>query len=331
MRALPATATEDADWDALLESTGAPHVLQSKEWAAVKASGGWRARRFVLRDDDGVAGAAQVLLRDLAAGLRYAYAPRGPLLRDLPRIGEAAAALAASLRGSGAVALLLDPEIPRALSGTLAGAGAVPAPPVQPRRTLVVDLAPDPARLLAQMRRKTRQYIRKAERDGVLTEESDDIAAFYAIEEEVARRSAFGIHEPAYYEAIWTTLGRRGRAHLFFARVGATRVATLLVLRFAGHAWEMFGGSTGAFAERRPFYLLKWRAMLRLRQLGVRSYDMWGLADTARGDDPLAGVEHFKLGFGGEQREYVGAWELPLRRALFPLWRLAARLLPVAG
>lgn len=329
MRAFPAAPAEEEEWDDLVASMPHPHVLQARGWATVKEAGVWRARRFALRDDSGeIGGIAQVLIRNVAPGMRYAYAPRGPLVRQDERVGEATRALASALRGSGAVAVLVDPELPPECAAALQRAGGRVAAPVQPRRTLVVDLAAETGDLLAAMRRKTRQYIRKAERDGVATEERDDIEAFYEIERIVAERNCFAIHERAYFESLWRTFAPEGRAHLFFASVASRRVATLLVLRLGAFAWEMFGGPSGEFAEMRPFYLLKWRAMLRLRQLGVRSYDMWGLADSPRADDPLAGVENFKLGFGGDQWEYVGAWEFPVNRVLFPLWRLAARLRP---
>jgi lipid II:glycine glycyltransferase (peptidoglycan interpeptide bridge formation enzyme) len=333
MRARPASPSEDTQWDPLVESCGGPHILQSRGWAAVKEQGGWRARRFVLEENGEISGVAQALLRDLPLGQRYAYAPRGPLLRDVARLPEAARAVAAALRDSGAFLLLFDPEVPDgAAANALERAGLVRASSrVQPARTLVVDISREPDSLLGEMRRKTRQYIRKAERDGVATEEGDDIAEFYRIERVVAERNRFGLHERGYFEAIWRVFQPQGRAHLFFARLGEERIATLLVLRWADRAWEMFGGWTGEHPEARPFYLLKWRAMLRLRQLGVRSYDMWGLAETARSDDPMAGVENFKLGFGGEQRAYVGAWEVPVKPLLYPMWRVVSRLRPATA
>jgi lipid II:glycine glycyltransferase (peptidoglycan interpeptide bridge formation enzyme) len=36
-------------------------------------------------------------------------------------------------------------------------------------------------------------------------------------------------------------------------------------------------------------------------------------------------VENFKLGFGGEIAEWIGALEVPVRPMLYPLWQLAAR------
>jgi lipid II:glycine glycyltransferase (peptidoglycan interpeptide bridge formation enzyme) len=50
---------------------------------------------------------------------------------------------------------------------------------------------------------------------------------------------------------------------------------------------------------------------------------MYGLAEGA--DDPLAGVENFKLGFGGDVATWIGALETPVRPMLYPLWQLGAR------
>ena len=334
LRARPASPEEDARWDELVESTGRPHVLQSRDWAEVKRPGGWDNRRIVVERKGDIVAVAQVLLKDIALGQRYAYAPRGPLVRDPAQLGEVALAVARSLAGGHAAALLFDPELPEdeRVAESLRRAGCLPGRfPVQPRRTLVLDISRDPEALLGEMRKKTRQYIRKAERDGVDTEESDDIAGFYEVQRAVATRVGFGIHDRAYFETLWRVLAPQQRAHLFFARLDGKRIAALLALRWGGCAWEMFGGPTGERAETRPFYLLKWRAMLRLRQLGVRSYDMWGLAESGKDDDPLSGVENFKLGFGGEPRAYIGAWEAPVREALFLLWRFASRVLPIAS
>src|SRR5439155_17754511 len=128
-------------------------------------------------------------------------------------------AIARALANDRAAALLRDPELPGAhrVPDYLRRAGSLPGRfPVHPRRTLVPDISRDPDALLGEMRKKTRQYIRKAERDGVNTEESDDIGAFYDVQRTVAARVGFGIHDRAYFDTLWRTLAPMGRAHLFF-------------------------------------------------------------------------------------------------------------------
>jgi lipid II:glycine glycyltransferase (peptidoglycan interpeptide bridge formation enzyme) len=264
-----------------------------------------------------------VLLKPLPLGLSVAYAPRGPLVAP-ERLADAIAALRHALASERCASLLCDPEAaddPQ-IRASLARAGVRASPVfVQPRRTLLMDLSKGDDELFGAMRKKTRQYIHKAERAGVVTEEKRDLDRFMRILSAVGQRDHFAIRSRDYFEKLLAAFG--DRALLMFARVGDEDAGAMLLVRMADRAWELYGGWSGAHAEARPFYLLKWRAMLRMRQLGVRRYDMYGLAENA--DDPLAGVENFKLGYGGEVAEWIGALETPVHRALYPLWQLAAR------
>ncbi len=318
MRATAATASDVQRWDELVVATGQPHVLQSAGWGELRAATGWSVRRFVL---DG--GVAQVLLKPLPLGLSVAYAPRGPLVAP-ERLADAIAALREALARERCASLLCDPEAPDdpQVRASLGRAGVRASPVfVQPRRTLLMDLSKTDEELFAAMRKKTRQYIHKAERAGVVTEEKRDLDRFMKVLSAVAVRDRFAIRSRDYFERLLAAFG--DRALLMFARVGDEDAGAMLLVRMADRAWELYGGWSGAHAEARPFYLLKWRTMLRMRQLGVRRYDMWGLAEGA--DDPLAGVENFKLGYGGEVVAWIGALETPVRRTLYPLWQLAAR------
>ncbi len=328
MRAREASPDESARWDDLVAATGTPHLLQSSGWARVKSASGWRARRFVIEG----AGVAQVLVRALPLGLVAAYAPRGPLV-PADALADAIVALREALRSERCTSLLCDPEVAAAAvaPASLSSAGISTAPVhVQPTRTLLMDLALEPDVMLAAMRKKTRQYIRKAERAGVITEDSTDVPRFHAVLRSVAERDRFAIHDSAYFERIREAFG--DQAHFQIARVGSEDVGALLVVCIADRAWELFGGWSGQHTEERPFYLLKWRSLLRMKQLGAVRYDMWGLAEHAdapgQGEESpgdLKGVENFKLGFGGEVVTWIGALETAVTPGLFPLWQLAGR------
>ena len=79
MKARPATEEESRHWDRLLQETARPHLLQSSGWAKLKSATGWRAERYILEDDSGRRGLAQVLRKRVARAFELAYAPRGPL------------------------------------------------------------------------------------------------------------------------------------------------------------------------------------------------------------------------------------------------------------
>jgi peptidoglycan pentaglycine glycine transferase (the first glycine) len=317
----PASEDEVSRWDDLVIATGEPHLLQTRGWADAKALTGWRAERFRF----GERGVAQVLVRRVPLGIGVAYCPRGPIVpaADLP---EAIVALRGAFAARRCAALLCDPEVAPSeeLGAALRARGISVAPVyVQPRRTLLMDLATEPDALLAAMRKKTRQYIRKAERAGVVVEPTTDLARFLNVLQTVGTRDRFAVHGLAYFERLRGALG--DGLHVLMARVGDEDAGALMLARMADRAWELYGGWSGTHAEERPFYLLKWAAMMRMRALGVRRYDMWGLSDRPGGDDPFAGVENFKLGFGGEVATWVGALETAATPWLFPLWRAAGR------
>jgi peptidoglycan pentaglycine glycine transferase (the first glycine) len=305
-------------WDDMVVATGQPHVLQSVGWAELKAATGWSVRRFVLEG-----GIAQVLIKSLPLGISVAYAPRGPLVAP-QYLADAIAAVRDALASERCASLLCDPEAPNdpAVRASVERADVRASPVfVQPRRTLLMDLSKGDEELFAAMRKKTRQYIHKAERAGVVTEETRDLDRFMKVLGAVGQRDRFAIRSRGYFEKLLDAFG--DRALLMLARVGDEDAGAMLLVRMADRAWELYGGWSGAHADARPFYLLKWRAMLRMRQLGVRRYDMCGLAEGA--DDPLAGVENFKLGYGGDVVEWIGALETPVRKVLYPLWQLGAR------
>jgi lipid II:glycine glycyltransferase (peptidoglycan interpeptide bridge formation enzyme) len=289
----------------------------------VKRATGWTARRFVIEDGERRAGLVQVLLKQLPLGISVAYAPRGPLV-DVADLPEAVHALGSALAGERCASVLVDPEVPPSpeLESALARSGARPAGVfVQPRRTLLMDLTRTPEELLAAMRKKTRQYVHKAEREGVITEETRDVDRFLAVLAKVAARDRFAVHDRAYFERLLAAFG--DAAHLTMSRVGGEDDGALLAIHIGDRSWELYGGWSGAHGESRPFYLLKWRSLMAMKQRGVARYDMWGLSEHA--GDELAGIENFKLGFGGEIATWVGAFDRPVIAPLYPLWRIAGR------
>jgi lipid II:glycine glycyltransferase (peptidoglycan interpeptide bridge formation enzyme) len=184
--------------------------------------------------------------------------------------------------------------------------GWVPAPHVQPDRTRIIDIGQDEGAILAQMHRKCRQSITKAERLGVRVVEADGsrLGAFYAIHTDAMRRAGISPRTIGTYQLMWDTLEPRDQARLLFAEVEATgeAVATLFLVGCGPRVADLYGGTTAEGGRLRANYLLKWEAIRRARESGYTQYDLWGL--------PREGIEQFKSGFGGTEIDYVGAWDL---------------------
>ncbi|MGH2401971.1 MAG: lipid II:glycine glycyltransferase FemX, partial [Candidatus Limnocylindria bacterium] len=199
------------------------------------------------------------------------------------------------------------------------------APKVQPPTTRVIELAAGEEALKAGLKRKHRQYVNKAERSGVTIERFDGstapeaigpaLADFNRIYRYTAERAGFVARQPFYYERVWSLFAPTGRVRLSFAVKDGERVATIFHFTCGERAVEAYGGMTDAGAEARANYLLKWSAIADFAREGFAIYDLWGLA--------TGGIRQFKEGFGGEEIEYVGARDLPLRAPMDAVLRIA--------
>ena len=324
-------------WDELVAATPGGHVLQSWAWGELKGRFGWSVQRLAV---DGAA--AQVLFRSLPGGLgTIAYVPRGPLAdySDVPSFGALLDAILPLARKQRALCLKIEPDLEDdpALSEKLQALGFRPSPQViQPRRTILVDLTPDPEELLRRMKQKTRYNIRLAARKGVTVRAGSeaDLASFYELMETTAQRDGFGIHTRAYYEAAHQLFVPAGQGRLLLAEYEGQLLAGLVVLGMGGSgrggtACYMYGASSDEHRNLMPTYALQWEAMLWAKEQGCRDYDLWGVPDEdeatleagfTQRNDGLWGVYRFKRGFGGRLVRTAGAWDLvyaPLRYRLY--------------
>jgi peptidoglycan pentaglycine glycine transferase (the first glycine) len=337
MPELAAFRVTDRDaWNAFVEEAPYRSFPQLWEWGELREGSGWHAIRLAVGEspDQPLAG-AQILIRHVPlVGWRLGYAPRGPVgqLDDEAVRHALVAALRDLGKAEGIATLKVDPE---ATPGDPFGAALLAAPwrsaaRVQPPRTRLLDLAPEEETLLGQMSKKHRQYVHKAERDGVTVihlspsatpdETAVALADFYRIYADTAARAGFAARVQDYYERVWGLFAPAGHARLFFAVLAGERVATLFHFTCGDRAAEAYGGMTDAGADSRGNYLLKWEAIRAFRAEGFAAYDLWGIA--------TGGIKQFKEGFGGRQVDYVGARDLRLRLAQDAALRV---LLPTYG
>jgi peptidoglycan pentaglycine glycine transferase (the first glycine) len=256
----------------------------------------------------------------------FAYAPRGPVFEawNGATLEAFTSALRQAVRSSPSRIshVRIEPEIelngPCDLDGefrhALRRSGWRAGTPIQPPRTRQVDLRSDESALWGDLRKKWRQYVNKARKGGVRVVDAtvERLPEFYSIYRETAKRAGFVIRTYESYLGVWQAFDRLGMARLLMAEgPDGVGLATLFLLRVGDRVIEPYGGMTEAGAESRANYLLKWEAMRTSREAGAHSYDMWGISHQ--------GIEHFKVGFGGREIKYVGAWDL----VLDPAGRLA--------
>ncbi len=348
MDALPIASA--SEWHAILSQLPDPHLLQSWPWGALKEKYGWAAERLAWHQGGVPAAAAQILHRTLRipgwrTALTVSYCPRGPVLdwSDAAIRRECLAGAAEAARHRSAIFLKVDPglaigfgdaEAPdattdplgKAVADDLRQAGWRPSrEQIQFRNTFTLDLRASEDDLLARMKQKTRYNIRLAERRGVSVRRGglDDLDLLYRMYAETALRDGFAIRPAAYYRQAWGTFIADGLAQPLVAEVEGQAVAGLVVYRYGATAWYLYGMSRELHRERMPNHLLQWEAVRWARDQGCTAYDFWGAPERLAPTDKLWGVYRFKEGFGATLVRTAGAWDLPLRPALYWIYSIA--------
>ncbi|MEN4011200.1 MAG: peptidoglycan bridge formation glycyltransferase FemA/FemB family protein [Chloroflexota bacterium] len=321
---------DSKQWNAFLSQHPSAHLLQTDEWGQLKAAFGWKPVKI-----GSPTSGAQILFRALPLGFSIAYIPKGPVGKEwgslLPEIDEVC-------RRQRAIFLKIEPDrwedeaAPLLLDGI--GAYRQLAKPIQPRRTVEIDLAGSETDWLARMKQKTRYNIRLAQRKEVNIEFSADVAEFHRMILITGKRDGFGVHSLGYYQRAYDLFAPRGMCALLMARYDCKTLAALMVFAHGERGWYFYGASTDEERSRMPTYLLQWEAMRWAAARGCRVYDLWGIPDEdeqvlesefANREDGLWGVYRFKRGFGGRVRRAVSAWDVIYSPALYRIYTLYTR------
>lgn len=310
-------ATDAAAWNLDVLRLGGG-FLQSWQWGEFQRSLGRDVLR--LREQDAL---AQLIRMPLPFGKSYWYCPRGPL-GALPSI-----AMDADVKRG--LFLRVEPAAPPE--------GGVKVRDVQPGQTMIVDLRREREAIMAAMHEKWRYNIRLAERKGVkvyVAGERDPGAldVFWALLEETTERDGFRAHDKEYYRSMLEALSgdpasdgkTRPVARLVFAEHDGRVLAANFMIYFGDTATYLHGASSRARRELMAPQLLHWTAMLDAKAWGYAAYDFWGVAPEGAENHPWAGVTRFKKGFGGTYVAYPGAYDLPIDRTWYAVYRVTQKL-----
>jgi peptidoglycan pentaglycine glycine transferase (the first glycine) len=336
---------QPTEWNSLIAGLPNPHLLQTWEWAQVKAKYGWQPMPFIWES----AAAAMVLKRVIPVGgfakrMCVLYIPKGPLMdwNDASLRQRVLDDVQAFAKHQGAIFAKIDPDmvlgtgIPgsekavednngKAVMSDLQRRGWLfSSDQIQFRNTVLIDLTPFEDELLVRMKQKMRYNVRLAEKKGVTVHAGTlaDLPLLYKMYAETSVRDGFVIRDEDYYQTVWESFMRTNSpmAEPLIAEVDSQPVAAIFLFYFAGRAYYLYGMSRDEHRERMPNHLLQWEAMRRAKAAGCKIYDLWGAPDEFNENDSLWGVFRFKEGLGGQVVRTLGAWDYTPNPILYRMY-----------
>ena len=308
--------TEPALWDEIVHDLDG-HPLQLWGWGELKAHHNWHAHRILFTDEkDRVVGAAQVLVRPLPVPFkRLCYVPRGPVWLSgyEQQILDALVMYIKQHLPGTLLTIEPDDETIPPLKKWRKSPNTILIP-----RTLILDLNREVPALMADMTKKTRQYIHKSEREAVTirqVKKRDDLKKLLEIYHQTALRAGFALHDDHYYYDAHALMGES--SVVFAAYEGDKPLAFVWLAVSKKTAFELWGGVNERGQHLRINYALKWHAIQKCKEWGIDRYDMNGLLND--------GISTFKRGFSSHEDMLVGTYDYPLS-PWYPVW---TKLLPV--
>lgn len=264
---------------------------------------------------------------------RYLEVPGGPLVdwNNQEQVEQMFEQIRRVARDEGCVFVRLRPQLERNVENEqrLAALGARLAPMhLHAEHTVMIDLTKSEEQLLKDMRKQTRYEVRRAEKLGLKVEwgSSEELfREFHEVQAETAARQHFVPPDLKTLLAEREAFSEDGdHARLYVARTAEGAAVAYGLVLIDGAEAEYFEAASTELNRKLPgAYGLQWQVMRDLKALGVKRYNLWGIAppEVVKAGKPhrYAGVTTFKTGFGGQVVEFAPAHDIVVKRIRYGL------------
>lgn len=308
------------DWEAFLAEVRPPTFLQSWAWGETQCAIGEEVIRLAAYNAGEIVGVAQAVSVTARRG-SFLHVPHGPVVTRSKGQGASIkgtlAALLEALRHEAErrklAFLRVSPvqEDTNEHHGLYRLLGYRPAPIyLHSERLWVLDVTPDEQTLLAEMRKTTRNLVRRSERDGIevtLSTNGEDLETFVRLYKETAQREEFVPFSRRLLEAELQQFGEG--ANIALAAVRGTPLAGAVAVFTPWSGFYHHGASSRLHPNLPASYALQWALIREAKRRGCREYNFWGIYPP---DNRRAGITLFKTGFGGREVVLVPTQDLPL-------------------
>ncbi len=301
------------------------NFLQYSDWGKVHEVEGEAVKYLGLYDGEKLIGTAIVIRKDARRG-RYYEIPGGPVMnwdgpiKPIRFFIDEIKALAAKDK---CVFVRIRPNIDNTEKHreTAKKAGLIPAPMLlHAENTIILDLTKPDDELLTDMRSQTRYEVRHSAKLGIKVSYGTGEKAFndfYDLQNETAERQGF-IQSPrkialAQHEVYGD------KARIYTAELDGKKLCQGLILFLEPEAIYHEAASTLDGRKFPGAYALQWQVIQDAKKLGIKRYNLFGIAPPNSPNHRFAGVTTFKTGFGGEQVAYLPAQDIVVNKFRYKL------------
>ena len=313
-------AEDQEQWDNFVTPHPEANFLQSWDWGEFHLSRGKKVmRRLVLQGQE--VGAAYVGQVSTAKRGTYLAIAGGPILNweDKELVPARFEDIEKWAKENSCVFLRIRPQLEDSHSARelFENLGLKPAPIyLSVELGGVLDLTKSEEEILAGAAQRLRRALRKAAKNDVsveLSQDPKDIHEFYEIQLETAKRHNFVSFSEDFLTKQFTAFAKDNCATLYTAKFEGQILAQNFMIFYGNEASYHYGVSTELGTKLSSAPLLHMKAMQDARERGIKRYNFWGITEKDEVNHRFYGVSQFKRGFGVSELRYLHAHDMVIR------------------
>ncbi len=330
--------------------------MQTVEIAKYRESNGWTNHYLALKDGDEIKAATLLVSKVTFLGKSTFIAPGGPLLdlADKKIAKKFLTELKSYVKAHNGFLLQISPYyelIERDRTGapipggfdhssalnTLSRLGFKPVShPSQPQYLFALDLKNKSADVIfAELKRNTRNHIRKAEKMGVKVRElkREELNILKQITESTSIRRGFTDRPLSYYEQMYDLFTPKDEVKFIVAEADKIPLSAAMFMTYGNEVVYLFSGSDEKYMkEYNAQYLIQWYMIEYAIKHGFKRYNFYGIKGLPK-DGELDGIYDFKKGFTTDETghvvELIGTFESSLSPA-YSIYKLLSKIKSLA-
>ncbi len=302
------------------------HLLQSREWEDYEKSEGQKTFRV-----GGEGFSALAVLKNTMLG-NYLYCPYGPTIdydsadkcrQNFERALEALKKLA---KEQGAFFIRVEPTFDVMSDAELKALGLEKSKDIDPAHTWVLNLAKmSREELLAGIEKRKLRHWRTHENKGIKlrqTQNPEEITILTKFLSGLGERDKFTPQNEAHLKGQL----KAGFATLYVAELEGEPIAAALIYDHDGVRYYAHAATDEEHRKLMAGTIILIQMIVDAKESGMETYDFWGITTSEDPKHPWYGFTQYKKSFGGEQVDYAGTWDLPVKKARYSLYKIVRKI-----
>lgn len=309
--------TDQKTWDNFIVTFPEYTFLQGWNWGEINLTTGEKVWRLGIFKDKKMVGVCQVFFVSAKRG-KFLFVPHGPLFKNFSSSNFKFLLnyLKVLAKKNNCSFIRISPFIEATDKNKkiFKNLGFKSSPTIMhAEETWLININQDEKEILSQMRKTTRNLISRAQRENVEIIKSNnvkDIKYLYDLQIKTSIRSNFVPFPQNLLEKELEIFSKDNQCLLFLGKHNNEILAAAIIVFFGKFAYYYQSGSQESKVPVN--YLLQWEVIREAKSRGCEIYNMWGIAPFDQPNHRFYKLNTFKTGFGGYDKNYLHAQDLPL-------------------